>query len=98
MGEGRRQDAQGDEGPVDFDVVADTNGLTLTGFALKVEKRTDTTATVAATLRYKERNPRPQPSVVRYDLVLEGGVWKIDEIRGFDWSVRAMLGESLKSD
>jgi hypothetical protein len=85
----------GDEGPVDFDLVADTNGLTLTGFSLKSEKQDDRTATVAATLAYKE-GPRPEPTIVRYDLVREGGQWKIDEIRGGGWSARDMLTRFLK--
>jgi hypothetical protein len=86
------------EEAIDFDVVADTNGLTLNGFSLKLEKRTATTATVAATLRYEEPNPHPRPSIVRYDLVFESGAWTIDEIRGSDWSVRAMLTSALKAD
>lgn len=91
------QTPKGEEA-IDFDVVADTNGLTLTGFSLKLEKRTATTATVAATLSYQEPNPRLQPSIVRYDLVLEGGAWKIDEIRGLNWSVRAMLRSALEAN
>jgi hypothetical protein len=86
----------GDEGPVDFDLVADTNGLTLTGFSAKTEKQTADAATVAVTLVYKEKNPRPEPSVVRYDLVRESGQWKIDEIRSRNWSVRDMLNDFLK--
>jgi hypothetical protein len=86
----------GDEGPVDFDLVADTNGLTLTGFSAKTEKQTADAATVAVTLAYKEKNPRPEPLVVRYDLVREGGQWKIDEIRSSNWSARGMLNDFLK--
>lgn len=85
----------GDEGPVDFDLVADTNGLTLKGFSLKTERQDDNTATIAATLAYKE-GPQPEPSIVRYDLVREGGQWKIDEVRGGAWSVRDMLTRFLK--
>ena len=87
---------KGDEGPVDFSVIADTNGLTLKAFSLKPEKQDDRTATIAATLIYKEGNPRPEPSIVRYDLVREDGEWKIDEIRGKNWSVRNMLTQFLK--
>jgi hypothetical protein len=85
----------GDEGPIDFDLVADTNGLTLAGFTLKPERQDGKTATIAVTLVYKEAKPRPEPSVVRYDLVRENGRWKIDEIRGRDWSARAMLRQFL---
>jgi hypothetical protein len=86
----------GDEGPVDFDLVADTNGLTLTGFSAKGEKLTADAATIAVALAYKEKNPRPEPSVVRYDLVREGDQWKIDEIRSSNWSLRDMLNGFLK--
>ena len=85
-----------DGGPVDFDLVADTNGLTLTGFSLATEKLDEKAATIAVTLVYKEDNPRPEPSIVRYDLVRENGQWKIDEIRGGAWSARNMLMLFLK--
>jgi hypothetical protein len=51
---------EGYVGPVDFDVVADTNDLTLTGFSLKLETRSKLKATVAATIAYaKPRGPTP---------------------------------------
>lgn len=81
---------------IDFDLVADTNGLTLTGFSLSAEKLDAKIATIAATLVYKEGDPRPEPSIVRYDLVRENGQWKIDEIRTSKWSVRDMLTLYLK--
>ena len=87
----------GDEGPIDFDMIADTNGLSLKGFSLAVERRTASTATIAVTLAYDEEKPRPKPSVVRYDLIREGGSWKIDNIRGRDWSARHMLARFLSS-
>ena len=81
---------------IDFDLVADTNGLTLTGFSLSTDKLDEKAATIAATLVYKEGNPGPEPSIVRYDLVRENGQWKIDEIRTSKWSVRDMLTLYLK--
>jgi hypothetical protein len=87
--------APGDEGPIDFDLVADTNGLTLSGFSLKSEMQDDKSATVAVTLTYKEGNQGARPPVVRYDLVREDGRWKIDEIRSSQWSARAMLTQFL---
>jgi hypothetical protein len=86
----------GDSGPIDFDLVASTNGLTLTGFTLAVEKRDDMKATIAARLAYKEGDPNHKPTFVRYDLVREGGQWKIDEIRGGGWSARDMLTRFLQ--
>jgi hypothetical protein len=86
----------GDEGPIDFDIVTDTNGLELSDFALVVEKQDAKTATVAVTLIYKEGDTSPKPKVQRYSLVLEGGQWKIDEIRGEKWSVRDLLTNFLR--
>jgi hypothetical protein len=86
----------GDEGPIDFDIVADTNGLSLSGFSLAVEKQGPTTATIAATLAYKDGDAGPKPKVVRYDLVRENGRWKIDEIHSDSWSVRALLSNFLR--
>ena len=87
--------APGDEGPIDFDLVADTNGLTLAGFSLKSEKQDDKSATIAAALTYKESNPRPGQTIVRYDLVRQDDQWKIDEIRSSNWSLRDMLTHAL---
>ena len=86
----------GDGAVIDFDLVTSTNGLTLTGFSLAAEKRDEKAATIAVTLVYKEGNPEPKPTMVRYDLVREDGQWKIDEIRGGGWSARDMLTLSLK--
>jgi hypothetical protein len=40
-------------------------------------------------------------AVIRYDFLLEGERWKIDDIRGIEegkpWSIRGMLDESLKN-
>jgi hypothetical protein len=86
----------GDEGPIDFDIVTDTNGLELSDFSLAVEKQDAKTATIAVTLIYKEGDASPKPKVQRYNLVLEGGQWKIDEIRGDKWSVRDLLTNFLR--
>ena len=87
---------KGDEGPIDFDLVSDTNGLTLSGYNLKLEKSDDKSAVVAATIVYREGDPNGEARVVRYDLTREDGRWKIDEIRGKDWSLRAILNAALK--
>ena len=86
----------GDGAVIDFDLVTSTNGLALTGFSLAVEKQDEKSATIAVTLVYKEGNPEPKPTMVRYDLVREGGQWKVDDIRGGRWSARDMLTLSLK--
>jgi hypothetical protein len=89
----------GDEGPVDFDLVCDTNGLSLAGFSLKVKKQDERTATIAATLAYSAGDVSPGATIVTYDLVREDGQWKIDELRGSGptvWSLRNMLTRSLK--
>lgn len=73
---------------------------------VELEKSDGKTATVAAsfdswsrglTREEQDRNP-PDPRdriTVRYDMVLEHGRWKIDDIRGTtdgkEWSIRAII-------
>lgn len=81
-------------GMIDFDLAADTNGLTLAGFDPKIEKQGTDTATIAVKLRYKEKGQRP--GLVRYDVIRENDAWKIDEIRTKAWSLRGILNLNLK--
>ncbi len=89
---------KGDEGPVEFDPVTASQDPSLTSATVRVETSGPDRATVAATLvgpGYKA-----PANVVRYELVREGGAWRIDDIRGFvhtePWSIRAILQASLK--
>ena len=86
----------GDSGPIDFDMIADTQGLQLKDYALALEKRGATTATIAVTLTYTEGYMDPEPKVVRYDLVIEKDRWTIDNIRGKSWAARRLLQDSLR--
>lgn len=72
----------GDAGPIDFDLTADTNGLTLESFAARLQNQTADTQTVAVELIYQKPYVRSDgPSVVTYDFLHETGGWKIDNIR-----------------
>lgn len=92
---------KGDEGPIGFDVVTNSQDPHLKSFTVAAEKNDSATATMAVTLAdYEGPRPKPADMVVRYDFVRDGGHWKIDEIRGAidgtPWSLRAMLNEALK--
>ncbi len=84
---------KGDE-LLDFDLAADTNGYTLTGYEPKVEKQEAAAAVVAVTLQYDEKTAKA--GLVRYTLVRENGAWKIDDIGTTSWSLRNMLGLAVK--
>jgi uncharacterized protein YecT (DUF1311 family) len=92
---------EGDAGPIDFDPVTNSQDPDLKSFKVSTEKQTAATATVSATMldRYGPRKFSTDETV-HYDLVLESGQWKIDDIRGASggtpWSVHEMLVQSLK--
>ena len=82
---------EGDEGPGGFDYVTDTNGLTIASFKAALERQEGPKAVVAVTLGYKEKDvSRKKPVVLRYDLVVEDGQWKVDDIREEDWALRKL--------
>ncbi len=90
-----------EEGPVDFDVVTNSQGATIKSFALKTERPDATHATVVATLvpdNWVRASPRE--NVLRYDLAFDGVSWAIDDIRGVagprPWSLRVLLTRALK--
>ncbi|WP_020175700.1 hypothetical protein [Methyloferula stellata] len=87
----------GDAGPIDFDLTADTNGLTLESFTARLQIQTADTATVAVELVYQKPYVRSDgPFVVTYDFLRETGGWKIDNIHTKRWSVRDLLTRWLK--
>jgi hypothetical protein len=95
---------KGDTGPVDFDPVTNSQDPDVKSFAATVEKLDDASATIAVTLTSSgAREPRKHAidNIIRYDFVRDGGHWKIDDIRGAvdgePWSIRSILGNSLKS-
>ena len=96
----------GDEGPPGFDPVSDSQDPKVRNASVTLEKSDAGRATVAAsfdswspgsTREEQERNP-PDPKArltVRYDMVRERGLWRIDDIRGGPadkpWSIRAII-------
>src|SRR6188768_760368 len=68
-------------GPIDFDVVADTNGLTLGSFKANLIQQDSVSAAVAVTLNYADAADDQAPGHLRYDLIHEPDGWKIDDIR-----------------
>jgi hypothetical protein len=97
---------KGDETPPGFDPVSNSQDPKVLNVKVELEKSDGKTATVAAsfdswsrglTREEQDRNP-PDPRdriTVRYDMVLEHGRWKIDDIRGTtggkEWSTRAII-------
>jgi hypothetical protein len=97
---------KGDETPPGFDPVSNSQDPKVLNVKIVLEKSDGKTATVAAsfdswsrglTREEQDRNP-PDPRdriTVRYDMILENGRWKIDDIRGLtdgkEWSVRAII-------
>jgi hypothetical protein len=97
---------KGDETPPGFDPVSNSQDPKVRNVKVVLEKSDGKSATVAAsfdswspglTHEEQERNP-PDPKdrlTVRYDMVLEHGRWKIDDIRGTtdntEWSIRSIL-------
>ena len=96
------RDENGDGvGAIDWDPVTASQDPVVTSFTVKVERQDAKSATVAVTL-VDPRGKRPvaSDSVVRWDLVKEGGAWKVDDFRGSSagrpWSVRKSLERYLE--
>ena len=93
---------KGDVGPVDFDPVTNSQDPDVKSFKVTSDKIEDDKAALSVTMT-SHREPRKTSAddTVHYDFVREGGVWKIDDIKGSAdgeaWSIRAMLQESLKT-
>jgi hypothetical protein len=93
---------RGDGGPVGFDPVTNSQDPDVKSFKVAAEKQAADKATMAVTIEAHQRDARANAAdkTVRYDFVLEGGQWKIDDIKGTvdgsTWSVRALLVDSFK--
>ncbi len=92
---------KGDVGPVDFDPVTNSQEPDVKSFKVTADKLEAEKAAVAVTMTSHREPPKiSADDTVHYDFVREGGVWKIDDIKGSvdgeAWSIRAMLEESLK--
>lgn len=81
----------GEVGTIDFDLMADTNGLQLVGFKVKGQQRKGERATVDVVLKYQEPYVHDGVHLVTYDLVREDGRWVVDNIRTKKWTVRDLL-------
>ena len=92
---------KGDVGPVDFDPVTNSQDPDVKSFKVATEKLDADKAVIAVTLTGRRARTKPADQIIHYDFVLDGGAWKIDDIRGSadgeSWSVRGMLAESLKT-
>ena len=93
---------KGDGGPVGFDPVTNSQDPDVKSYTIAAEKQAGDKATMAVTIEAHQRNARTNAAdkIIRYDFVLEGGQWKIDDIKGAvdgsPWSVRALLVDSFK--
>jgi Protein of unknown function (DUF3828) len=93
---------KGDVGPIDFDPVTNSQDPDIKSFKVDAEKREADTATIAVTMTGHNTPPRKAADqAVRYELVREAGLWKIDDIKGASdgepWSIRSLLSASLKN-
>jgi hypothetical protein len=98
--------AKDELGPLDFDVATNSQlgWESFKGFSVSVVSQSDGHAFVNARL---ETGPNTVPrkvdsdNVVRYDLVQEGGAWRIDDVRstvdGKPWALRELLTNYLKN-
>jgi hypothetical protein len=85
--------AEGDEGPLGFDPVTNSQDPLVRAFDTSIEKQDAKSATVLVRISEK---PGPitapvQRELIRYDMVFENGRWVIDDIRGTidtEWSIR----------
>ena len=81
---------------LDFDPVSNSQDPAIGKLEFKVESSSADKATVGATFG-SLHEPAAKPQTVRYDFVLEGKVWKIDNIRGAadndPWNFREIMKE-----
>ena len=93
---------KGDVGPVDFDPVTNSQEPNVKSFKLVPEKLDPDKAVIAVIIAGRGA-PRAKSvdNTIRYSLVRDDGQWKIDDISGASdgeaWSIREMLGSSLKN-
>jgi hypothetical protein len=92
---------KGDIGPIEFDPVTNSQDPDVTSFKVVTDKLEADKAIIAVTMTGRQARTKPVDDTVRYDFVLDGGAWKIDDIRGAieaePWSVRGMLADFLKA-
>ena len=93
--------SEDDVGPIDFDPVTNSQGLTVKSFTVATEKRDDTSETLAVTIKTDQPRNSPDENIIRYNFVREDGRWKIDDISsitdGKPWSLAQLLARSVKN-
>ena len=91
---------KGDVPPIDFDPVTNSQEPDVKSFKVAAEKLETDKAVVTVTITGRMPRAKPSDNTIRYNFVREDGKWKIDDISGTidgeAWSIRAILGESLK--
>ncbi|OIQ69257.1 hypothetical protein GALL_491420 [mine drainage metagenome] len=91
---------KGDVGPIDFDPVTNSQDPDVKSFNVVAEKLDADKAVIAVTISGRMPRARPTDNTIRYTFVGEDSKWKIDNISGTidgeAWSIRDLLGESLK--
>jgi hypothetical protein len=92
-------------GALDFDIATNSqlSWDSFKGFAVSVVSRDDGRVVVDVRLKPGANTEPPKfdsDNVIRYDLVREGGAWKIDDVHstvdGAPWSLRKLLEDYLK--
>jgi hypothetical protein len=89
--------SKGDEdvGPIDFDPVTNSQGVTVKSFVVATENQDEASTTLAVTIETTETRETAEDKTVRYDFVREDGRWRIDDIRGTvagkPWSIKQLL-------
>jgi hypothetical protein len=92
----------GEQGPLDFDPATNSQDPSVKSFTATAEKTGAGAATIMVKLQRDHEVPRKhaEDDVLRYDLIREGGHWKIDDIRGATdarpWSMREKFNFSLR--
>jgi hypothetical protein len=91
---------KGDIGPIDFDLVTNSQEPDVKSFKVVAEKLEADNAVIVVTLTSRSPRPKPSDNTIRYNFVKDAGQWKIDDISstldGEAWSLRDILTESLK--
>ena len=87
-----RADKNKEEGdPLDWDLTTDTNALDLKNFDIKVKSESGGRAVLGVKLIYRDYVQKGPPQVVSYDFIREDGRWRIEDMRGRDWSLRDLV-------
>lgn len=104
-GDARTRQLKDELGALDFDIATNSQlgWDSFRGFAVNVVSQGDGRAVVNARLKNAPNTSQRKfdsDNVIRYDLVQEGGAWRIDDVRstadGKPWSLRELLKTYLK--